>query len=62
MSDTKIHKEKGKFKNGELDYKDTDESFKLQADRHNNKRGKFRHEKREHIEKVIDKIENSLED
>ena len=35
MSNTKRHKEKGKFKQGVLDYEETDKSFQDYCDRQN---------------------------
>ena len=55
MSNTKKHKEKGKFNQGVLDYDETDKSFQDWCDRQNNEYGKNRKKKKKLKEKIIDK-------
>lgn len=55
MSNTKKHKDKGKFKQGILDYNKTDSSFQEWCDRKNNDFGEFRAKKKNKTEKILDK-------
>ena len=55
MSNTKKHKEKGKFKQGVLDYEETDKSFQDWCDRQNNEYAENRAKKKKLKEKILDK-------
>ena len=55
MSNTKKHKEKGKFNQGVIDYKETDKSFQDYCDRQNNDYAEFRGRKKKLKEIIIDK-------
>ena len=55
MSNTKKHKEKGKFNQGVLDYEETDKSFQDWCDRQNNDYAEFRARRKSKLEKIIDK-------
>ena len=55
MSDTKKHKEKGKFNQGVIDYKETDKSFQDYCDRQNNEYAENCARKKKLKEKIIDK-------
>lgn len=53
MSDTKLHKDKGKFNNGLLE--DIPRNLQNMWDRHNNELGEFSAIKKNKTEKIIDK-------
>ena len=55
MSNTKKHKEKGKFNQGIIDYEETDKSFQDYCDRQNNDYAEFRARRKSKLEKIIDK-------
>lgn len=55
MSDTKKHKNKGKFNSGVIDYEETNISFQNWCDRENNDLGEFRAKKKKLKEKILDK-------
>ena len=55
MSNTKKHKEKGKFNQGVLNYEETDKSFQDYCDRQNNDYAEFRARRKSKMEKIIDK-------
>ena len=55
MSNTKKHKEKGKFNQGVLSYEETDKSFQDYCDRQNNDYAEFRARRKSKLEKIIDK-------
>ena len=55
MSNTKKHKEKGKFNQGVIDYKETDRTFQDYCDRQNNDYAEFRAIRKSKLEKIIDK-------
>lgn len=53
MSDTKKHKDKGKFKNGIIDISEVCESTKQMWNRHNGERGENRCNKKYIEEKIM---------
>ena len=55
MSNTKKHKEKGKFNQGILNYEETDRTFQDYCDRQNNDYAEFRARRKSKLEKIIDK-------
>ena len=55
MSNTKKHKEKGKFNQGVLDYEETDRTFQDYCNRQNNDYAEFRARRKSKLEKIIDK-------
>ena len=55
MSNTKKHKEKGKFNQGILNYEETDRTFQDYCDRQNNDHAEFRARRKSKLEKIIDK-------
>lgn len=61
MSNTKKHKDKGKFNNGLLEELPRD--LKNMFDRHNNEWGEFRKAKKDLIDKIADKeLKNQIKD
>lgn len=55
MSDTKKHKDQGKFHNKILDAEEVCESTKRMWDRHNNDFGEFRKRKKDIQDKIAEK-------